>query len=318
MNIANDSISTLVIQLLAEARQQQNLTMEELADHASVHRTYIGLLERGERQPTLDVVVRLADALGIRLSNLIQQAEDQSRRSQRNTAIDTPAPSVELVQSPSQRLVSRGHFRASGVAILREITGLDIEAVALAVESTYHTFDLIDEQLLGKGSPPISQLIELANLSSMLGNLLGAGIESASNGLYIRNRPHSYPDLLPQKEGLAGLEIKTAIEANRPKGHLAKAGNYLTFRYALTNRHGAFVRGKENRGNVVAIWEIKCGLLTESDFSLSNTVGDSGKTAVVKKAAFDAMHLVYYLPDLDPFARRQHPPEDAPQGNTFP
>jgi hypothetical protein len=136
----------------------------------------------------------------------------------------------------------------------------------------------------------------------MIGNLLGAGLANASNGLYVRNRSHAYPDLMPQDEKYADLEIKVALEKNKPKGHLPKAGNYITFRYVLCNDSGVHTKGKNNRGTRVFIWEIKVGRITEADFDISNTAGDSGKTAVIKTAVFNAMDLVYFDPDLLPYS----------------
>jgi hypothetical protein len=101
---------------------------------------------------------------------------------------------------------------------------------------------------------------------------------------------------------LPGLEVKTALETNRPKGHLAKPGTYITFRYVLI-RDGLYNRGKTTRGDTVAVWEVRFGELDDEDFALSNTEGDSGKTAVVKKDAFDRLELVYFDPVLLPYAR---------------
>lgn len=296
-------VSAAVIQLLYKIRIQAGLTMEELADRAQVHRTYIGLLEQGKRQPTLDVAVRIAAALGVQLSTLLTQVDSESAQviSDQGTIISTP--DVEVVRSPTRRRVSRDHFLASGNAALYRLTGFDTEVIALALESSYHTLDLIDEQLLEKNTPPIAQLVELANLSSMLGNLLGAGIAEASNGVFIRNRLHAFPDLLAQRGGLPDLELKIALERNSPKGHLVKAGVYITFRYVLTDRGGAYIRGKEGRGTVATVWEVKCGELAEGDFSVSNTAGDSGKTAVIKSASFAAMDLIYHVPELNPSLR---------------
>ena len=36
-----------------------------------------------------------------------------------------------------------------------------------------------------------------------------------------------------------------ALEKNSPKGHLAKAGFYLTYRYVLTDKDGTYIKGKE-------------------------------------------------------------------------
>ena len=51
------------------------MTQEQLAHEAGVHRTYISLLERDEKSPTLKVVFRLARALGVRPSELLREVE---------------------------------------------------------------------------------------------------------------------------------------------------------------------------------------------------------------------------------------------------
>jgi transcriptional regulator with XRE-family HTH domain len=56
---------------LLRARKRSGLSQEALAVRASLHRTEIGLLERGERLPRIDTVVKLAGALSISPSELI-------------------------------------------------------------------------------------------------------------------------------------------------------------------------------------------------------------------------------------------------------
>ena len=58
-------------QNLARYRNQVNLTQEELAARAEVHRTQVGLLENGKRVPKIDTVVRLAGALSISPCDLL-------------------------------------------------------------------------------------------------------------------------------------------------------------------------------------------------------------------------------------------------------
>jgi transcriptional regulator with XRE-family HTH domain len=41
------------------------LSQEDFADHVGVHRTYMGALERGERNLTLKSLERIADRLGL-------------------------------------------------------------------------------------------------------------------------------------------------------------------------------------------------------------------------------------------------------------
>jgi hypothetical protein len=170
-----------------------------------------------------------------------------------------------------------------------------------ATNQCYHTLDIIDKQLVANDAPRLANLVELANLSSIIGNILSGGIATASNGLYIRNKPHTYPDLLPQREPAKNLELKVALETNKPKGTLPKEGVYITFRYILGDANYRYIKGKNNRGNVVWFWEVKVGYLSKDVFSLSNTPGDSGKTAVIKTECLNSMPLIYYDKTLLPY-----------------
>jgi transcriptional regulator with XRE-family HTH domain len=51
-------------------RQSQGLSQEELAFKAGVHRTYLGGIERGERNLALKNIVSIARALDVPLSEL--------------------------------------------------------------------------------------------------------------------------------------------------------------------------------------------------------------------------------------------------------
>ncbi len=56
---------------LRKAREAAGLSQERLAFEAGVHRTYVGLLERGKKSPTLSVLFRICKALDISPSQLI-------------------------------------------------------------------------------------------------------------------------------------------------------------------------------------------------------------------------------------------------------
>lgn len=59
-------------QVLRALRTQAGLSQEDFADKANVHRTYIGGIERGERNPTLTTIHKIARALGVPASRLLQ------------------------------------------------------------------------------------------------------------------------------------------------------------------------------------------------------------------------------------------------------
>lgn len=52
-------------------RRARGLSQEELGARADLHRTYVGAIERSERNVSLDNVERLADALGVDVSKLL-------------------------------------------------------------------------------------------------------------------------------------------------------------------------------------------------------------------------------------------------------
>jgi transcriptional regulator with XRE-family HTH domain len=53
----------------------RGLSQEKLAELASLHRTYISLVERGERNITIDNMEKLATALGVQLRELLPAHE---------------------------------------------------------------------------------------------------------------------------------------------------------------------------------------------------------------------------------------------------
>ena len=53
-----------------KARIAAGLTQEDLADRSGLDRSYIGGVERGERNPTLSVIERIAESLGVSLAEL--------------------------------------------------------------------------------------------------------------------------------------------------------------------------------------------------------------------------------------------------------
>jgi len=65
---------------IMKAREVLQQSQEALAFEAGIHRTYVSLIERGKKSPTLAVIVRLATALGIKPSELLRRVEVEFER----------------------------------------------------------------------------------------------------------------------------------------------------------------------------------------------------------------------------------------------
>lgn len=280
-------LSDIVAQLVADARRQEGLSMDQLADRAGVHRTYIGLLERHSRQPTLAVAANLAEALGLTLSELVERAEQD--------VANGVVGDVDLPAAPKGRHAD--HERLGEASHLREITELTPAMVGRAIDLTYRRLDLIDDQMRESGSPPLAHLVELPQLSPLVANVFSASLARASSGVYVQHGSEHAPSLLPLRQGLPELEVTAALETDRPAGGASTDGVYLTFRYVLANRDGTFTRGKDSRGDTAAVWEVRFGELQDDDFHVT------GGSARLRKDALDEMELVYYDPELLPYAK---------------
>ncbi|MFT4255359.1 MAG: helix-turn-helix transcriptional regulator [Pseudoxanthomonas sp.] len=55
-------------------RQALGLSQEQLAEKAGVHRTYVGMLERGEKNVTIYNIERIANALSIEPASLLRRS----------------------------------------------------------------------------------------------------------------------------------------------------------------------------------------------------------------------------------------------------
>ena len=59
-----------------EIRKEQRLSQEELAHNANLHRTYIGMIERAEKNITLINIEKIAVALNVKIKDLLNLNEN--------------------------------------------------------------------------------------------------------------------------------------------------------------------------------------------------------------------------------------------------
>ncbi|RHS20350.1 XRE family transcriptional regulator, partial [Coprobacillus sp. AF13-25] len=72
-----ENIKFIIGQRIRNYRIQKNLSQEQLSELANCHPTYIGQLERGEKNATLESIQKVAQALNIPLSQLFEKIEEK-------------------------------------------------------------------------------------------------------------------------------------------------------------------------------------------------------------------------------------------------
>ncbi len=72
-------------QAIRELRAKAGLSQERLADEAGLHRTYVGGIERGERNVSFGNLLKLANALAVRPSELLARFEALRAAGRRGT-----------------------------------------------------------------------------------------------------------------------------------------------------------------------------------------------------------------------------------------
>ncbi|OWK38435.1 helix-turn-helix domain-containing protein [Fimbriiglobus ruber] len=72
-----DPLQLQFARVVARRRAAAGLSQEALAAAAGLHRTYVGLLERGLRMPSILVAQKVARALGVTTSELLAEVEGE-------------------------------------------------------------------------------------------------------------------------------------------------------------------------------------------------------------------------------------------------
>ena len=86
------TLSRIIGERLRAYRNQLNWSQERLAEQAGLHPTYIGQLERGEKNATIEIISKISAALGVSLSKLFENI------SPTNSCEDIPSKCYDIIQ----------------------------------------------------------------------------------------------------------------------------------------------------------------------------------------------------------------------------
>jgi transcriptional regulator with XRE-family HTH domain len=82
-NQLREAIAANVVKILREKRKQRGLSMNQVAERSGLSQSMISLVEHDLRNPTLDTLLRISDALEIDLSEVIKRASNTVRSEQK-------------------------------------------------------------------------------------------------------------------------------------------------------------------------------------------------------------------------------------------
>jgi transcriptional regulator with XRE-family HTH domain len=77
-----DRILAFVAERLEQERTRQGLSLQKLGTMSGVNRTMIAMIEKGQRSPSLVICLRIADALGLRLADVLNEVPAPKGRRQ--------------------------------------------------------------------------------------------------------------------------------------------------------------------------------------------------------------------------------------------
>jgi transcriptional regulator with XRE-family HTH domain len=110
-----DNLQRSLGRRIRELRSKHGWTQEQFAEFCGVHRTYLGHVERGEKNVSLSTVSRLANALGVRIPALFGSARHNGtvRPRQLRPPLAKPHPEVAtlLDELQAQRKALRQALR---------------------------------------------------------------------------------------------------------------------------------------------------------------------------------------------------------------
>lgn len=98
-------IAKIIGQRIRNYRTQKGLSQEKLAELAGCHPTYIGQLERGEKNGTLESVEKITSAMDVSLSQLFDKLGESGNDSIASKCYDLVASKTEAEQAQLYKML---------------------------------------------------------------------------------------------------------------------------------------------------------------------------------------------------------------------
>ena len=79
MGVGDPALQEALGKVIRRRREARHVSQEQLGFQAGLHRTYVSMLERGLRNPSLTVISKLSGALGTTMASLLGAVERDLR-----------------------------------------------------------------------------------------------------------------------------------------------------------------------------------------------------------------------------------------------
>ena len=199
---------------LRSLREEQSLTLDALANPAGITYQYLSSIEHGKENFSIQVLEKLADALGLPLRAIVEKAFGES-------------------EEPQAPHVIQAYFRPC--VPLPE--GLDLAHLEAAMNQTQSIFYLINKNMLAEVGRPLRELIQGNNFSGLVSNIFSDAMDA--NSPYRHNHEQRYPDLINRaasKGAGLGLEVKATINVGKgAESHNGHSGWHTIICYEITD-----------------------------------------------------------------------------------
>ncbi len=100
-------VSELLGGRIRALRKSEKLTQEELASRGSINYKYLGAIERGEENPSLSILEKIADGLGIEIQELFRFQHEEKNPARLKRALIEKINRIEQEEAEKLQLIMK-------------------------------------------------------------------------------------------------------------------------------------------------------------------------------------------------------------------